>query len=110
MASYPGAKVHRSSRRKLGRGQSVQRQGASVTATAATTTVSLSFSVPVVVSGIIDLGLGDTVTLVSQTQTDAQTVVQIYSATCVGLAWSVDQTAPVATKQGGPLVPTGGTF
>ena len=58
MASYPGAKVHRVSRRKLGRGQHVQLPSATVTAAAVTTTVTLTFSQSVVVGGPIPLVLG----------------------------------------------------
>jgi hypothetical protein len=110
MASYPGAKVHRSSRRKLGRGQHTQLPVASVTAAASTTTVTLTFSVPVVVSGTIPLNLGTPETLVSQAQTSPTTVVQHYASSVVGSTWAILSSAPVATFQGGGLASASGTF
>ena len=53
MASYPGNKVHRTSRRRLGKGQHPQLPAVTITATAATVTVHLVFSAPVVVRGPI---------------------------------------------------------
>lgn len=110
MGSYPTPKVHRVSRRQLGRGQHVQQAPATVTASASTSTVTLTFSVPVVVSGTIDLNLGTPETLVSQTQTSPTTVVQHYASSVSGSTWSVHAGAPVATFQGGALAPASGTF
>lgn len=110
MASYPGAKVHRSSRRKLGRGQSVQRSPATVTPVATTSSVALTFDVPVVVSGNIPLNLDPAVALLSQVQTDARHVTQTYAATVVGSDWSITAAAPVRTTQGGGLTAASGTF
>ena len=110
MASFPGSKVHRVSRRKLGRGQHVPRPVVTVTAAAATVTVTLTFSMPVIVSGTIKLNLSGSQTLVSQTITSSTVVTQVYSATVVGDTWSISSGAPVATYQGGTLAPASGTF
>ena len=53
MASFPGAKVHRESRRKLGRGQSVQQTPVTITATAATVTVTFMLNRPCVINGMV---------------------------------------------------------
>ena len=110
MASYPGSKVHRSSRRKLGRGQSVQRAAAGVSAIASTVTVTLTFDRPVIVSGTIQMNVGTGIPLVSQEQTSPTTVVQVYQSTVAGKTWSIGEGAPVATFQGGGLAATSGTF
>lgn len=110
MASYPSAKVHRVSRRKLGRGQHVQLPSATVTGAAATVTVTLTFSVPVVVGGPIPLVLGTPQTPVSQIQTSPTTVQIVYPLTVAGETWSIGSGAPVSTFQGGGLAPASGTF
>ena len=111
MASYPGAKVHRVSRRKLGKGQHVHVPAATVTATAETTTVTLVFSVPVVVSGVIPLTIVGGSPLVSQTVVDSMTVTQVYTSTVATKAWSIAAGIPqVATFQGGGLAAASGTF
>lgn len=110
MASYPGAKVHRVSRRKLGRGQHVQLPSATVTAAASTTTVTLTFSQSVVVGGPIPLVLGTPQTPVSQVQTSPTSVTIVYPATVVGSTWSISSAAPVSTFQGGGLAAASGTF
>ena len=53
MASFPGAKVHRESRRKLGRGQSVQQTPVTITATASTVTVTYTLNRPCVINGMV---------------------------------------------------------
>lgn len=111
MASYPGAKVHRVSRRKLGRGQSVPVPAANVTATAATTTVTLVFDKPVVVSGVIPLVIATNPAFVSQTVVDSTHVTQTYATSCAAKAWSVAGGIPqVRTFQGGGLAAASGTF
>ena len=110
MASYPGAKVHRSSRRKLGRGQHVQLTPAAVMALCATTTITLTFNVPVIVSGDVDLHLSVGGPMLTQEQTSPTTVVQTYTSSAAGATWSIDAGAPVATFQGGGLAAASGTF
>ncbi|HTX55253.1 MAG TPA: hypothetical protein VMD08_17750 [Candidatus Baltobacteraceae bacterium] len=110
MASYPSAKVHKPSRRRLGRGQAVQKPVCTMTASAVTTTVTLTFSQPVVANGTIDLHVSTGIALVSQVQSTPTTVTQVYAASVVGKTWSVDGTAPVRTFQGGSVAPAAGTF
>lgn len=110
MGSYPGAKVHRVSRRKLGRGQHVQLVAVRATITANTVTTNCVFDRPAVVSGIIDLHVGSGIALVSQLQVDATHVTQVYLSSVVGKTWSVDGSAPVRSFQGGLLAPASGTF
>jgi hypothetical protein len=110
MASYPSAKVHRVSRRQLGRGQHVQVAQATVSASASTVTVTLTFNVPVVVNGVIALNLGTPETFVSQTQISPTQVHQVYAASVAGSTWSIHAGAPVSTYQGGGLAPASGTF
>lgn len=110
MASFPGAKVHRVSRRQLGRGQHVQFPPATVTASASTTTVTLTFSQPVIVNGNIPLNLGTVIALVSQSQTSPTSVTQHYATSVSGVTWAINSTAPVSTYQGGGLANASGTF
>jgi hypothetical protein len=110
MASFPGAKVKRPNRRKLSRGQHTQFSSANATPSAATVTVTIAFDRPVIVSGNIDLGLLG-VDLVSQVQNDNVTVTQVYSATVVGLDWTIEDNDPVIkTTQGGGVNGDSGTF
>ena len=102
MASYPGSKVHRPSRRKLGRGQRNFAPGVVITPTFSSTTVSLTFSAPVVVSGTIPVSCSNN-TFVSQTVVSATLVTQTFSsvfttAMTVSLASNPNQ---VRTPQGG---------
>ena len=111
MASFPGAKVHRVSRRRLGRGQSVQRPGATVTAAATTVTVTLTFDVPVIVSARIPLVIATNPAFVSQTVVSPTVVHQVYGSSCAGLAWSLaGNAAGIATFQGGGVAAAAGTF
>lgn len=110
MASFPSAKVHRQNRRKLGRGQTVQKPPATVTASASTVTVTLTFSVPVVVNGNVDLNVETGIALVTQVQTSPTVVTQTYASSVAGKTWSIAAGAPVSTFQGGGLAPTSGTF
>jgi hypothetical protein len=110
MASYPGSKVHRSSRRKLGRGQHVQLSPAIASLAASTSTVTITFNVGVIVSGAVNLHLSTGGPLVSQAQTSPTTVVQHYTSSVVGATWSITPNEPVATFQGGGLATARGTF
>lgn len=111
MASFPGAKVHRSSRRQLGRGQAVQAPAATVAGSASTVTVTLTFNVPVVVSGIIPLTHSGVQTLVSQTVISPTVVHQLYSATMAAATWAIAANpSTVRTMQGGGVAAASGTF
>ena len=110
MATFPTPKIHRVSRRKLGRGQSVAKTPVNATATAATTTVTITFDQPVVVSGPIDLNFVTPLSPTSWVQPTPTTLHQVYSLTRAGLAWSIKPHAPVRSFLGGTLAPTSGTF
>jgi len=110
MASYPGAKVHRVSRRKLGRGQHVQAPAVIATPTASTVTVTINFNVPVVVRGNLDLhtSVG---TLVSQTVVSSTEIQQTYSVSVAAATWSITAGDPaISSMQGGQLAAASGTF
>ena len=110
MASFPGAKVHRVSRRKLGRGQHVQVPAATVVVTSAADTATLTFNQPVVVSGAVNLNVSGGVTVVSQTIVSSTVVQILYSGPLTTLTWSIGGSEPVATFAGGGLAPASGTF
>lgn len=110
MASFPGAKVKRPSRRKLGRGQSTQHPAALVTITDSTDVATMTFNVPVIVSGRINLVVTGR-TFVSQLQTSPTVVTQTYSSALSGAAYLLSANDPnVKTFQGGGNAPASGTF
>lgn len=110
MASFPGAKVHRPSRRKLGRGQHTQLPSATVAATTATPDVTLTFSVPVIVSGTPNFTVTG-LTILSWTQPTPTTVHLVMSGATTGLTYSYPANDPnVSTFQGGAEAGTSGTF
>lgn len=109
MASYPSAKVHRASRRKLGRGQHVQLPIATVAVTGASDTATFTFSQPVIVNGPLAVALSG-LTIVSQTVVSSTVVNVLYSGAVSGKTWTFSSTEPVATYQGGSVAPATGTF
>jgi hypothetical protein len=113
MASYPGAKVHRPSRRKLPRGQHTQAPSAIATLTPSGSNVTIAFDQPVVVYGNLDLNLGGgTVpTLVSQTVLSTTAVLQVYSGAVATHTWAISGVnTKVRTYLGGSVAPAAGTF
>jgi hypothetical protein len=110
MATYPGPKVHRRSRRKLGRGQHQQSPVATTTAATTTPNVTLTFSVPVIVSGPLEFTISGQ-TVVSQSQTSPTTYVFVMSGTTTSAAYSFPGDQPnIATFQGGQVAGVSGTF
>ena len=109
--AFPGPKVHRGNRRKLGRGQYPAATGVGVTVTSTgTTNVTLTFARPVVVTGTIPMTVA-TRTFVSQTSVSNTVVTQVWSAAVTGLAYAVPANAAnVLTNQGGPVTGATGTF
>lgn len=111
MASFPGAKVHRTSRRKLGRGQHVQPPAAVASLVGADDVVTITFNVPVVVNGLIPLSIAGISGVPVQAVVDAQTVTQTYGESVAGNAWVLPGGGQsVFTFQGGTLAPASGTF
>lgn len=109
MASYPGSKVHRVSRRKLGRGQTVQQPAVTAVVTGAVDTATITFSVPVVVQGPLNLAVQGDLVPVSQTVVSNTEVQILYSVPLTGLTYTLSS-GNVSTFQGGMLAPTSGTF
>lgn len=110
MASFPGPKVHRVSRRQLGRGQHVQRAAVTITAAVATETVTLTFSAPVIINGPINY-FGDAGPVLVQAQTSPTTVTLTFTATQATATWAIAANDPnIATFQGGSNAAAGGTF
>lgn len=108
--AYPGPKVHRVSRRKLGRGQSNSAVGVAVAVTGTSSTVTLTFARPVVVSGPIPFTIA-VVTAVTQTVVSPTVVTILMSGAVTGHAWTLPSgAANVASYQGGAVYGTSGTF
>lgn len=110
--AYPGPKVHRPSRRKLGRGQYPQTADATVTVTAHTTTsADLTFNEPMVIAGPVNFTVA-TLTPVAQTIISPTVVRFDYgSGTVATKTWTFPASQPnLATPQGGGVVGSAGTF
>lgn len=108
--AFPGPKVHRVNRRKLGRGQFPTTTAVACVITGASTTVTLTFARPVVVTGPIPMTVA-TLTFVSQTIVSPTIVTQTWSGTLTGHAWTLQAgAANVATFQGGQVMGSSGTF
>lgn len=109
--AYPGPKVHRINRRRLGRGQFPTTNNVTCTVTSTgTTNATLTFSGPVVVTGTIGMTVA-TLTLVSQTVVSPTVVTQVWSGNVTTHAYSLPSgAANVATYQGGQIIGTAGTF
>lgn len=110
MASFPTSKVHRVSRRQLGRGQSPARPGATVSVVASTNEAVLTFSVPVVAQGPVGLVVEGDLVPVSQEQTSPTVVRVDFGTALAGLDWSFPGSSPVRTMQGGGVAAATGTF
>lgn len=109
MASFPGPKVHRHNRRKLGRGQFPVFAGPTLTVTASSSDVmQIVSSEPVVWQPDIAATVA-TLTLVSQTVVDQNTVRITFSGAVASHAWTVPAGAGVAYN-GGPTPQASGTF
>lgn len=110
MASFPNNKVHRTNRRKLGKGQHVQVPPTAVAATASTDTVVLTFAAPVIVSGPTALTVA-TLTQVSTTQISPTVVHVLMSGALSSHAYNLPAGDPnISNFQGGSNAGTSGTF
>jgi len=110
MASFPGAKVHRLNRRKLGRGQFPNIPSATLTVTLpSATVVKIVSSVPTVFSPSVPLTISAGGPVVSQDQV-SQTEVDLHLTSAgTGATWSVPSNIGT-TFQGGGTDATSGTF
>lgn len=108
--AFPGANVHRASRRKLGRGQTPTLSSVAATVTGSASTVTITFARPVVVTGTIPLTVA-TLALVTQTVVSPTVVTQLMTGTVATHAWSLPSGANnVRTQQGGQVLGASGTF
>jgi hypothetical protein len=111
-AVYPGAKVHRVSRRHLGRGQSAQQANGvtCVLTNPSADVITMTFNKQVTVSGIIPL-TSSTGAFVSQTVTSSTVVTQTWSVSQAAATVTLPgNAANVASYQGGGVVGTSVTF
>jgi hypothetical protein len=105
------AKVHRTSRRKLGRGQHTQLPSVNITVTDSSDTATLTFDRPVVINGTIPLTVSGSVNLVTQTVVSPTVVTMLYSGPLTTLTYSLAADVPeIATFQGGTNAAVSGTF
>lgn len=101
MGAFPGPKVHRVSRRKLGKGQHVQVPPVNITATVSTVTVSLVFGQPVVINGPI-VATSTAGTLQSQAVIDTTHVNLVFSTSQAAATVTIPAGQPtIRTSQGG---------
>jgi hypothetical protein len=109
--NFPSQRVHRASRRKLGRGQFPNSLGCTVTlTTTGTTNLTMTFSRPVVVTGIIPT-TSSGLTIISQTIVSPTVVTQVYSATIAAATVVFPANAAnVTTQQGGGVAGNQITF
>jgi hypothetical protein len=109
--AYPGAKVHRVKRNKLGRGQFPQSLGTTVTlTTTGSTNLTMTFARPVIVSGTIPVTSAG-LTIVSQTIVSPTVVTQVWSASIAAATMVFPgNAANVTTQQGGGVAGTSITF
>lgn len=107
MASFPGKKTHRTSRRRLGKGQHVHKPKLKKAyAAGGGHLLQVSFNQPAIVSGSLDPGVQGA-TLLSQTQLDATTWSLEYDQDLMGLDYDgVGEDDPSTdTFQGGGCEP-----
>jgi hypothetical protein len=109
MASYPGAKVHRHSRRNLGRGQTPVVSPVSITVTNSSADVmQIVSSAPVVwQKSIAATAVG--ATIVSQAVISTTEVQITFSGSIAAAAWTVPQAAGTS-YYGGQTPAASGTF
>jgi hypothetical protein len=99
---FPNAKVHRRSRRKLGRGQIKPLPQVTVTPTDSGSTVILTFNLPVVINGSLDIKPSG-LTFVGQVQTSQTVWTLTYSGATTGKTYTgIPAGSPVIqSMQGG---------
>lgn len=101
MASFPGSKVHRESRRKLGRGQTIQQTGAILSATVSTVTVTFTLNRPCVIDGIVPVTTTSGA-FVSQTILSPTSFQQVFTMTQAAATLTIAQNCgAIRTFQGG---------
>lgn len=109
MASFPGSKVHRKNRRKLGRGQFPDVPTATMTVTVLSADVAKVVSnVPIVFSSPLPLSVA-TLTFVSQVQVSTTEVDVTFSGALAGKAWTLLSNCGT-TFIGGGTAAGSGTF
>jgi hypothetical protein len=110
MASFPGSKVHRVSRRQLGRGQHVQLAAVTLTAVASTVTVTVTASAPIILSGR-PAWITNTGSIVSFAQTSATVFTLTFTSSQAAASYALAAGDPnIRTPQGGSNTALSGTF
>lgn len=108
--SFPGPKVHRLNRKKLGRGQYPAASSNRATVTGTGSTVTITFNFPVVVSGTINFTLAGRA-ITTQTITTPTVLTLLMNGTITGRAWQLPPHPDnVRSTTGGPIDGIGGTF
>lgn len=108
--AFPGPKVHRVNRRKLGRGQATAATGVTVSATGSGSTAILTFARPVVVTGPVEITVA-TLTYVSQVVNSPTQITVTMSGAVATHAYTIPGAQPnIVTYQGGQVTGTSGTF
>lgn len=107
---FPSNNVHRTNRRRLGRGQGPFPANVTTSASGSGSTAIITFSQPVTITGNLPLTVA-TLTFVSQVVTSPTVVTVTMSGAVATHAYTL--ASPVSTAnsyQGGTVVGTSGTF
>jgi hypothetical protein len=111
MASFPGSKVHRVSRRKLGRGQTVQMARYHVSVINDVTNVIFTFDVPVVVRGPVNINITGGFKLLDQFLDEDGFLTQVYDGDVTGAQYDIKpENEAIRTYQGATGYGAAGTF
>lgn len=111
MAVYPTSKVHRVSRRKLGRGQFPPIAPIALTVTSTADTATFTSAVPLVISGTVPVTVAGGPTFVSQAIVTPYQFTQLFSAALATHTYSIPANAAnIRSAQGGVTVGETGTF
>jgi hypothetical protein len=111
MAVYPTSKVHRVSRRKLGRGQYPPISPISLTVTSSGSTATFTSAVPLVISGTVPVAVAGGPTFISQAIVSPYVFSQTFSEAVATHTYSIPAGATnIRSAQGGVTVGESGTF
>lgn len=111
MAVYPTAKVHRVSRRKLGRGQFPPIAPITLNVTSSGSVATFTSTVPLVISGTVPITVAGGPTFVSQAIVTPYVFTQTFSAALATHTYAIPANAAnIRSTQGGVTVGETGTF
>lgn len=111
MASYPSAKVHRTARNKLGRGQQISQPIAEMTFAAGESEhATFTFNMPVVLNGVVNMNFSAPQGVVTNEMVNATTLVVNWTESSLPVDFSISPTDPaIRTFQGGGTTGCSGT-